>query len=78
MKMPHSFIREHPESEPLTEKVCHPILLNEYMANDAERAITSAGTVVYDYVDMSPHYDNTALDLYIDEKDLIELPAPSQ
>ena len=27
---------------------------------------------------MSPHYDNTPNDLYIDEKELIELPQPGQ
>lgn len=45
--------------------------------NDAERAVNSIGTVVFDYVDMSPHYDNSPGDLYIDEKNLIELSIPS-
>ena len=34
--------------------------------------------MVYDSIEMSPHYDNTIDDLYIDERDLIELPAPNQ
>jgi hypothetical protein len=33
---------------------------------------------VYDSVEPSPFYDNTPNDLYIDERDLIELPAASQ
>jgi hypothetical protein len=35
-------------------------------------------SVVYDSVEPSPFYDNTPNDLYIDERDLIELPAASQ
>lgn len=30
--------------------------------------------VVYDSIEASPHYDNTINDLYIDERELIELP----
>jgi hypothetical protein len=30
--------------------------------------------VVYDSVEYSPNYDGTINDLYIDERDLIELP----
>jgi hypothetical protein len=52
--------------------------MNEYVMNDADRAVNSTGTIVYDYVDMSPFYDNSPGDLYIDEKDLIELSVPSQ
>lgn len=37
-----------------------------------------ANSVVYDCVEMSPMYDNTVNDLYIDEHELIELPPPSQ
>jgi hypothetical protein len=33
--------------------------------------------VVFDSVDISPFYDNTPTDMYIDEKDLIELPTPT-
>lgn len=35
------------------------------------------GTVVYDSVDTSPNYDNTPGDLYLDDKELIELPVPT-
>jgi hypothetical protein len=52
-------------------------LLNEYVMNDADRSSQSIGTVVYDYVDVSPFYDNTASDLYLDEKDAIELTVPT-
>jgi hypothetical protein len=45
--------------------------------NDADRSSQSIGTVVYDYVDVSPFYDNTAGDLYLDEKDAIELTVPT-
>ena len=38
----------------------------------------AASAVVYDSVDPSPHYENTPNDLYIDERELIELPAPNQ
>ena len=78
MKMVDQFIKEQPDSEPLSEKVCSAAIINEYTQSDAERAITCAGTIVYDYSDPSPFYDNSSGDIYIDEKDLIELSAPSQ
>lgn len=78
MKMPHTFIRDHPEDEPLTEKACTPAQMNEYVMNDADRANNTVGTVIYDSVDVSPFYDNSPNDLYLDEKELIELPAPTQ
>jgi hypothetical protein len=53
-------------------------LLDQYIENDAERANTNIGTVIYDSVDVSPNYDNTQGDMYIDEKDLIELPQQQQ
>ena len=34
--------------------------------------------MVYDSVEMSPHYDNSLTDLYLDERELIELPAAHQ
>lgn len=77
MKMTHNFIQEHPESEPLSEKTASQALINEYVMNDADRANNTVGQVVYDYVDVSPFYDNSASDLYIDEKDAIELPVPT-
>ncbi len=45
-----------------------------------ERANSNIGTVVYDSVDPSPFYENVPGDMYIDEKDLIELPlvAPTE
>jgi len=46
--------------------------------NDADRANNNIGTVVYDSVDTSPFYENIQGDIYIDEKDLIEVPAPTQ
>ena len=39
---------------------------------------TATSSVVYDSVEPSHYYDNTPNDLYIDEKDLIELPAATQ
>ena len=38
----------------------------------------AASTVVYDSVENSPHYDNSPNDLYIDERELIDLPAAGQ
>ena len=58
--------------------MCSNALINEYIANDAERAISNIGTVVFDSVDQSPFYENTPGDYYIDEKDIIELPTPTQ
>ena len=78
MKLPNTFITYTPDVEPLNDKPCNQSVMDEYIVNDAERAnqpITQA-SCVYDSVDVSPHYDGTANDLYIDEKDLIELPAP--
>jgi len=49
-------------------------MLDEYIENDADRANSNFGTVIFDYLDPSPNYDNTQTDLYIEEKDLIELP----
>ena len=75
--MQHNFITCHPECEPLHDKTASPALLNEYVMNDADRANNTVGTVVYDYVDVSPNYDNAANDLYLDEKDAIEVPLPT-
>ena len=51
------------------------------MRNEADR--TSSNTnwqVVYDYIEVSPYYDgeNSKFGPYIDEKDLIELPNPTE
>lgn len=77
-KMAHTFIAHHPEKEPFSVKQCAADLIDEYIENDAERANTNFGTVIYDSIDISPHYDGTPGDTYIDEKDLIELPIPYQ
>ena len=34
--------------------------------------------MVYDSIENSPQYDNSINDLYLDERELIELPAPNQ
>lgn len=78
MKMTTNFIKAHPQSEPLTEKPCPLVLVDEYIMNDAERANNNIGTVVFDSVDMSPFYDNSPNDLYLDEKLFIELPTNTQ
>ena len=56
---------------------CSSTVADDYIRNDSDRANNNVGTVVYDYVDISPYYENIAGDMYIDEKDLIELPAPT-
>ena len=74
MKMPHLLNQNTLEREPLTEKCCCAGQLDEYIENDADRANSNYGTVIFDCVDPSPFYENTPGDLYIDEKELIELP----
>ena len=37
---------------------------------------TATHTVVYDSIETSPFYSNTAGDMYIDERELIELSSP--
>ena len=39
---------------------------------------SASSSIVYDSVELSPHYDGTINDLYIDERELIELPSVSQ
>jgi len=80
MKLQTQFISQHKEHEPLTDKKCPQHIIDEYIAKDAERANQPipASSIVYDSVESSPHYDGTANDLYIDERELIELPAPHQ
>ena len=39
-------------------------------------SIIAASAVVYDSIEASPNYDGSPNDMYIDERDLIELPAP--
>jgi len=75
MKQTVKFIHNHPEREPLSGKPqCSAALLDEYVQNDSDRANNNIGTVVFDFLDPSPNYDNSPGDIYIDEKDLIELP----
>ena len=59
--------------------------INQYVSNRIRLKVKiflnpffllAANTVVYDYVEQSPHYDNS--DPYIDERELIDLPAVSQ
>ena len=38
MKLPQQFITQHKEHEPLSEKPCAQNLVDEYIANDLERA----------------------------------------
>lgn len=77
------FIPQHPEFEPVSDKPASSLLIDEYVKNDTERT-TNAGAnltfpVVYDYVDPSPYYEgeNAKFGPYIDEKDLIDLPNPT-
>lgn len=44
---------------------------------DSERANGGVGTVIYDSVDMSPQYDGSPGDLYIDDRELIEMTQPN-
>lgn len=83
----HPFVKEsrklltsHKEFEPLSEYPASPGLLSEYIRNDSDRANAPPCTypIVYDCTDLSPHYNSEdPFDQYIDEKDAIELPPPS-
>ena len=68
------FIPGHKEFEPLSEQTINNYLLEEYIKNDSERANSSLQSVVYDCIEMSPHYDVDPAQPFIDEKDLIDLP----
>jgi hypothetical protein len=62
----------------LSEFKCQQYQIDEYVANDAERVNNPTNLqIVYDSIDSSPHYENTPNDMYLDEKQLIELPNPS-
>jgi len=57
---------------------CSPALVDEYIKNDNDRANgNQTYPTVYDYVDISPYYDGLN-EVYIDEREAIELPVPSQ
>ena len=53
-------------------------LLVDYDTHFFHFSVTAASAVVYDSIETSPHYDGSPNDMYIDERDLIELPAPHQ
>lgn len=79
MKLTTKFIPHHPQEEPLSEMRCPQHLIDEYVRNDAERANlpVPVNSVVYDSIDPSPFYSNTGPgDMYIDEKEHIELQSP--
>ena len=62
-----------PVKEPLFDKPTATNLVDEYVLADSERANACIGTVIYDSVDSSPHYDGTNNDLYVDDRELIEM-----
>lgn len=56
-------------------------VIDEYVRNDAERAVASSGQypVVYDCIENSPYYSESQPDHpYIDEREAIELPPVSE
>ena len=72
------------EFEPLLETRPSPLLLEEYIKNDADRSENASNSlqlqVVYDYIEQSPYYEGEGAKQgpFIEEKDLIELPNPSE
>jgi hypothetical protein len=74
MKENRNFLTAHKEFELLSEYPACSSFVNEYIRNDIDRSNASFGTypVVYDCLDPSPFYEGEE-DLYIDEKDAIEL-----
>lgn len=67
-----------PEYEPLIVNKCSGTILEEYIANDAQRANNKTGTLVYDYVQLSPFYSNSNEETaYINEREAIDLPPPA-
>ena len=79
MKEKRAFATTHKEFELLSEYTVPPYLLDEYIRNDSERANASVQyPIVYDCIEPSPYYGSEdPSDVFIDEKDLIELPPPS-
>ena len=66
------------EFEPLVERGTSQNLIEEYTRNEADRTLGSTSyPVVFDYIEQSPYYEDAKFGPYIDEKDLIELPNPS-
>ena len=77
-----TFVSHQKEFEPLAERPITQQLLEEYIRNDQDRCVNCGNTtfpIVYDYLETSPYYDgeNSKFGPYIDEKELIELPNPS-
>lgn len=72
------------EFEPLSDNRVSQALLEEYIKNDADRSEGAHASlqfpVVFDYIEQSPYYEgeHAKYGPYIDEKDLIELPNPSE
>jgi hypothetical protein len=62
--------------------VLSPVVLDEYIRNDQERANASTGQfpVVYDCIEPSPYYDDEENKHHpmIDDRDAIELPPISE
>jgi hypothetical protein len=75
------FIYNCPEYEPLDSKPTPLSLIEEYQKADFERTNSNSNwPVVFDYVEPSPMYEgeNSKFGPFIDEKDNIELPAPTE
>ena len=59
-------------------------MLDEYIKNDADRSENAPSSlqlqVVFDYIEQSPYYEGEGAKQgpYVEEKDLIELPNPSE
>lgn len=72
------FIRSQKEYEPLGDRGIGQMLLDEYVKNEEDRIKPNLTfPVVYDYIEQSPFYNDEKHGPYIDEKDAIELPNPS-
>lgn len=77
------FIFDYSEQEPVVTQPVPSDLVEMYARNDAERAQNAGPNmtlqVVYDSIEPSPYYDgeNSKYGPYIDERDFIELPNPS-
>lgn len=75
------FIEYFTEYELLTEKPTSDYKIDEYIRNEADRTNSNINwPVVYDSVETSPYYEaeNPKHGPYIDEKDSIELPNPTE
>ena len=80
MKENRQFITNHREFELMSEYPACTALLNEYIRNDNDRANAQPNVfpIVYDCIDPSPYYDSDdPNDMFIDERDAIDLPNPT-